>query len=80
MNAKVQKWGNSLAVRIPQPFAREIGLSANSDVELSIADGKLVVAPERRRRYKLSTLLAKVKKANLQKEVEFGRPVGREEL
>jgi antitoxin component of MazEF toxin-antitoxin module len=45
MESRVQRWGNSLAVRIPKPLAAEIGLEDSSPVELSLQDGKLVVAP-----------------------------------
>ena len=39
MLAKIQKWGNSLAIRIPKPFALEIGLEQNSLVTVSIEEG-----------------------------------------
>jgi antitoxin MazE len=44
MKTRVQKWDNSLAIRIPKAFAAEAGLRANSAVELSLVDGTLVVA------------------------------------
>jgi len=43
MLTKVQKWGNSLAVRIPSAFAKQIRLSAGSDVELRLENGKLIL-------------------------------------
>ena len=43
MKTRVQKWGNSLALRIPKSFAAEAGLRANASVELSLAEGALVV-------------------------------------
>jgi antitoxin MazE len=33
MKTKVQKWGNSLALRIPKSFANEIGLRKETPVE-----------------------------------------------
>ena len=45
MQTKIQKWGNSLALRIPKPFALEIGLDQNSVVEVSISEGKLLLEP-----------------------------------
>ncbi len=45
MKTRVQKWGNSLALRIPKAFAEEAGLRANAAVELSVVDGGLVVQP-----------------------------------
>jgi antitoxin MazE len=45
MKTTIQKWGNSLAVRIPRPFAEEIHLEENTTVDLTIKSGKLVIAP-----------------------------------
>ena len=39
MKTRVQKWGNSLAVRIPKSFAAEVGLHEDAAVELSVAKG-----------------------------------------
>ena len=44
METRVQKWGNSLALRIPKPFASQIGLEPNSPVELSLRGTELVIA------------------------------------
>lgn len=41
----VSKWGNSLAVRIPQNLAKEINLTEGSEVELILEDGNLVIRP-----------------------------------
>lgn len=45
MKTRVQKWGNSLALRIPKSFAVEAGLHDNAAVELSLVEGTLVVQP-----------------------------------
>jgi antitoxin MazE len=45
LKTRVQKWGNSLALRIPKAFAEEAGLRANTPVELSLTAGGLVVQP-----------------------------------
>ena len=53
MKTRVQKWGNSLALRVPKAFAIEVGLQRNSEVELSLDSGKLVITPliERKRNF-----------------------------
>jgi antitoxin MazE len=76
--ARVQKWGNSLAVRIPKPFASEVGLEAHSQVEVTVQEGKLVIAPVPRLAYRLGDLLAGVRKSNLHSEVSMGAPDGDE--
>jgi len=65
MRMQVQKWGNSLALRIPKPFAEDTDVQAGTVVDLSVSDGKLVIAPLRRRKATLKNLLAKVNKRNL---------------
>jgi len=78
MNARVKRWGNSLALRIPRRVASEIGLEENSEVELSVQRGRLVVRCVRRFRYDLATLLAKVTPQNQHPEMDWGSPVGKE--
>ncbi|MCZ6679731.1 MAG: AbrB/MazE/SpoVT family DNA-binding domain-containing protein [Candidatus Poribacteria bacterium] len=78
METRVQKWGNSLALRIPKPLATEIGLKPNSPVELSLVDGKLVIAPVRQPGLQLEDLLAKVTEQNRHGEIDTGAAVGGE--
>jgi len=75
---RVQKWGNSLALRIPKPFAADAGVKEGAIVDMSVVEGRLVAAPVRVRRARLRDLLDKVTKANLHDEVDTGAPVGRE--
>ena len=79
MKTQVQKWGNSLALRIPKAFAANLGLAQNSPVELSLKDGNLVVRPSSIQRYELSELLTLVTEANLHSEQDYGDAVGSEE-
>ena len=78
MQTKVQKWGNSLGLRIPKSFAEQAGVEAGSEVDLSVEDGELIVRPKRAPKYDLKSLLQGVNAANVHKEVETGDPVGRE--
>jgi len=78
MRSKVQKWGNSLALRIPKAYALEVGLRRDSDVEVSIRQGRLVIAPAEVPAYKLEDLLSRVTRRNLHKEVDLGPAAGRE--
>ncbi len=80
MTTKVQKWGNSLALRIPKAIAGEFRLEQGSTVELRVVAGNLIVAPHRPPQYRLEDLLKKVSKRNLHDEIKTGRPVGKEIL
>ena len=78
MQTKVQKWGNSLGLRIPKSFAEQAGVEAGSEVDLSVEDGELIVRPRRVPRYDLKDLLRRVTTKNVHTEVETGKPIGRE--
>jgi antitoxin MazE len=78
MLAKVQKWGNSLALRIPKAFAVDAQLEDNSLVEISIIKGKIVITPVPGPSWTLEELLAGINKDNLHHEVETGFAVGSE--
>ena len=78
MQTKIRKWGNSLGLRIPKSFAAEAQMQEGSTVDLSVADGGLVVKPLRPRKYVLRDLLRTVSAKNLHGEVDTGDAVGRE--
>ena len=74
MRAKVQKWDNSLAVRIPKAFAEEMGLHPDAEVEISIRQGDLVLVPTRRE-HTLEELVQGITPNNRHEETDFGPPV-----
>jgi len=78
MKTRVQKWGNSLALRIPKSFANEVGIQRETSVVISLANGKLVITPIAKPKLILKQLLAKVTKGNLHHEVDTGASVGNE--
>ena len=78
MQTRVQKWGNSLGVRIPRGLAEQIGLGAGTEVSLSAKDGDLIVKPAQPTRLSLDVLLAGVTAENLYSSVDTGEPVGAE--
>lgn len=78
MRTRVQRWGNSLAVRIPKSFAAEIGIEQDSEVELSLFDGKLVLVPIAPHPITLDALLQAITDDNLHAEVATGAVVGNE--
>jgi antitoxin MazE len=78
VKAKVQRWGNSLAIRIPKSFAEEVGLEAGSPVELRLVDRGLLVEPAPDESLSLDDLLDGVTKANIHAEVDAGPSQGRE--
>ncbi|MBA4388624.1 MAG: AbrB/MazE/SpoVT family DNA-binding domain-containing protein [Verrucomicrobia bacterium] len=78
MITKIQKWGNSLAVRIPKSVVEDAQLSSGTSVNLATHDGAIVIAPVRPRRYTLGELLAHVTPRNKHAEVVTGDAAGQE--
>lgn len=76
MKTRVQKWGNSLALRIPKSFAEEVGLLNDSSVEVSLTNGKLVVVPIEKPSLSLKKLLSQITEENIHHEIDSGPAVG----
>ncbi len=77
MHILVQKWGNSLAFRIPRAFAHEADICQGATVDLGIHEGCLIVTPVRKK-LALKDLLAKVSPANIHHEEDTGVRQGSE--
>lgn len=73
----IDKWGNSLGLRIPKSFAEQVHLKVGSEVIIEVIDGNLVVKPKRKK-YNLDELLARITPENVHAEIDLGAPVGNE--
>jgi antitoxin MazE len=78
MITTVQKWGNSLGVRIPSPVAKDVKLSEGSRVEIREEGNRLVIVPVEKPVFALEDMLKKIKKEHIPSEVDFGPAKGRE--
>ncbi len=78
MRTRIQRWGHSLALRIPKPFAIEAKLVDRTEVDLTVTNGRLVVTAATKPRQSLDDLLSRVTKRNLHEEVDTGTRVGKE--
>jgi antitoxin MazE len=76
METRVQKWGNSLALRIPKALADEVGLKNNASVQMTLHDKKLVIELTSPLTFDLDEMLARVTDQNLHSEVDTGPAVG----
>ena len=77
MRSRISKWGNSLAVRLPRGIIEESGLVEGSDVELTLRDGRIVIAPVGPE-YQLHELVEGITSENRPTETDWGRPTGNE--
>lgn len=78
MRSNIQRWGNSLAVRLPKSFAEEIGVEQGSPIEISLQEGRLTISPLPNPHFRLEDLLREVTEENRHGEIDVGGPLGRE--
>jgi len=78
MRTRIQKWGNSLAVRIPRAFAADAGIDRDTQVEIGLFEGAITVKPVVDAGLDLAALVAGITPDNLHSEIDFGESVGRE--
>ncbi len=78
MRTKIQKWGNSLALRIPRGFALHANLKTNSEVDIHLVNNEIVIKPVISKNKELEKLLSDITPENIHKEVETGPAEGNE--
>ena len=76
-NASVQKWGNSLAVRIPKPLAEQAGVAEGTEVDVVARQGQIIIRPAKPR-YSLADLVDGITDENRHAETDLGPPLGNE--
>ena len=57
---KLQKWGNSAAVRFPKEIISQLGVEIGDELETEIQGQTIVIKAVKRPKYKLSDLLAEM--------------------
>jgi antitoxin MazE len=74
----VSKWGNSLAIRIPQAIAKQASLNEGDCVALTFDNEGAIVLRPTRRKYELSELVSRITAKNRHGETDWGKPRGKE--
>lgn len=77
METVVQKWGNSLGIRIPSSIAKEHRLKNGAKVEIFDDGEKISIKPQNR--FTLDELLDGINNKNIHKGIDTGKSVGNEE-
>ena len=80
MVTKIQKWGNSQGLRLAKQVLEDAQISVGDDVDVTVRDGLIVVAPARRVRGQrsLKELVSRIPKNCKTDETDWGQPVGKE--
>ncbi|RPI70955.1 MAG: AbrB/MazE/SpoVT family DNA-binding domain-containing protein [Ignavibacteriales bacterium] len=77
MKATIQKWGNSLAIRIPKSITKDTRVSEGSNIDIMIENGKIVLSPIKKE-YSLKELLKNITIENIHSEISTGDQTGGE--
>ena len=77
MHTQIGKWGNSLAIRIPGSYAKDLDLREGMEVDVSLLEGALLLRPAPRQ-YTLEELVSQITPENRHEETDWGKGVGRE--
>ena len=78
MTTVLQKWGNSLALRIPRAYANEVAMAEGQPVDVRVTRGRLVIAPIARKTYELADLVAGINRKNRHTEADTHQSLGKE--
>ena len=79
MTVNIQKWGNSQGIRIPKHMLEELTWSDNETVDISVADGKIIIERVcRSDRKNIKELFDGFKGTYKPSELDWGKPSGRE--
>jgi antitoxin MazE len=78
MKTKIQKWGNSLAVRLPKSVVQQKSLTEGEGVLVTVKDGIIVIEQLKKPKYTLDELVSQITPENRHDEIDWGRPVGKE--
>lgn len=78
MQTKIQKWGNSLALRIPKAFAVQMGMKNDSKVTLILEEDRIAIMKPEHSPISLDILLNGITTKNLHREIDMGKAKGKE--
>ena len=75
---KIKKWGNSLAIRLPQSVVQNLGLAIDNDVQITADGTTATLKPNKLHKLTLDDMLDKVTPENVHGEIDWGEPAGKE--
>ena len=78
MEAKLQKWGNSNGIRIPNVLLKALNLKSNDIVKLEQVDDKIIITKSNNKKISLKERFNNYTGKNLAKEFEWDESVGNE--
>lgn len=78
MEARLQKWGNSMGIRIPSQMLKKIGLKENDEIELTLEDNKIMITKAKNGKISLKERFDHYHGENLAKNFSWDESRGNE--
>ncbi len=78
MQTSIQKWGNSLGVRLPKQLAEKQSLKAGTKVLVTETKTGVSIEVVQHKTVSLTELVKKISPTNLHNEMDWGDMVGNE--
>ena len=78
MKGIIKKWGNSFAIRIPKVIMDDAHLKTDSEIDITITNGKILMSPTLPQEITLVSLIAQISNENVHHEVDTGPAIGNE--
>ncbi len=78
METRLQKWGNSLGIRIPSTILKSLNLKSNDRIDLICEDDKIVISKVKIKKISLEERFRNYNGKNLAKDFEWDLPRGNE--
>lgn len=78
MQTKLQKWGNSVGLRIPMPILKELNLKPNELVEIFSENNKIMIIKKTKEKISLKERIKNYEGQNLSKEFAWDSARGNE--
>lgn len=78
MEARLQKWGNSIGIRIPSNILKALNLKENDIIDLIQEEEKIVISKSQKKKISLRERFKEYNDKNLAKDFSWDEPKGRE--
>ena len=78
MTTKIQKWGNSLGIRLPKALIESTSFSEGVEVVFSQKGSEIILQVVKRKYPTLKEIMKGMTRANFEPELDWGPDVGQE--
>ena len=78
MEARIQKWGNSLGIRIPSNILKSLNIKTNDILNIELDDNKIVISVPQKKKISLEERFKEYNGENLAKNFSWDESVGKE--